>query len=130
MNSTYWPCFNWSVSLFYYGSVWIQLILMKTENWKHYSKIIFKCVNSSVGPIFNFFFLNKAIVDSVNSAWIVLLFLETVKRVHQKKKGKENVKRKNARCRLSSQMHTMSKFFNGENHIFVLTFSCDFHFGP
>ena len=23
------------------------------ENWKHYSKIIFKCVNSAVGPIFN-----------------------------------------------------------------------------
>ena len=23
------------------------------ENWKHYSKIIFKCVNSTVGPIFN-----------------------------------------------------------------------------
>ena len=32
------------------GSVWIQL---KTENWKHYSKIIFKCVNSTVGPFFN-----------------------------------------------------------------------------
>ena len=30
------------------GSVWIQL---KTE--KHCSKIIFKCVNSTVGPIFN-----------------------------------------------------------------------------
>ena len=30
------------------GSVWIQL---KTE--KYYSKIIFKCVNSTVGPIFN-----------------------------------------------------------------------------
>ena len=23
------------------------------ENWKHYNKIIFKCVNSAVGPIFN-----------------------------------------------------------------------------
>ena len=31
------------------GSVWITLI---TENWKHYSKIIFKCVNSIVGPGF------------------------------------------------------------------------------
>ena len=30
------------------GSVWIQL---KTE--KHCSKIIFKCVNNIVGPIFN-----------------------------------------------------------------------------
>ena len=37
------------------GSVWIELILLKlkTENWKHCSKIIFKCVNSVVGPIFN-----------------------------------------------------------------------------
>ena len=38
-----------------YRSVWIELILLKlkTENWKHCSKIIFKCVNSIVGPIFN-----------------------------------------------------------------------------
>ena len=38
-----------------YGSVWIELILLKlkTENWKHCSKIIFKCVNNAVGPIFN-----------------------------------------------------------------------------
>ena len=38
-----------------YGFVWIELILLKLkiENWKHYSKIIFKCVNSAVGPIFN-----------------------------------------------------------------------------
>ena len=25
----------------------------KTENWKHCNKIIFKCVNSAVWPIFN-----------------------------------------------------------------------------
>ena len=37
------------------GCVWIELILLKlkTENWKHCSKIIFKCVNSAVGPNFN-----------------------------------------------------------------------------
>ena len=44
----------------HYGSVWIELIVaenlkLKTENWKHCSKIIFKCVNSIVGPIFNIF---------------------------------------------------------------------------
>ena len=33
------------------GSIWIQLIF--TENWKHCSKIIFKCVNSVMGSIFN-----------------------------------------------------------------------------
>ena len=26
---------------------------VETENWKHCSKIIFKCMNSTVGPIFN-----------------------------------------------------------------------------
>ena len=29
------------------------LLKLKTENWKHCNKIIFKCVNSSVKPIFN-----------------------------------------------------------------------------
>ena len=43
---------NYSILL---ESVWIELILLKlkTENLKHCSKIIFKCVNSTVGPIFN-----------------------------------------------------------------------------
>ena len=37
------------------GSVWIGLILLKLKNycWNYCSKIIFKCVNSAVGPIFN-----------------------------------------------------------------------------
>ena len=37
------------------GSDWIQLIFAKTENWnwKHCSEIIFKCVNSAIGLIFN-----------------------------------------------------------------------------
>ena len=37
------------------GSVWIGLILLKLKTycWNHCSKIIFKCVNSIVGPIFN-----------------------------------------------------------------------------
>ena len=26
---------------------------LKNENWKYCSKIIFKCVNNTVGPIFN-----------------------------------------------------------------------------
>ena len=38
-----------------WGSVWIELILLKLKTycWNHCSKIIFKCVNSIVGPIFN-----------------------------------------------------------------------------
>ena len=40
---------------FLLGSVWIGLILLKLKTycWNHYSKIIFKCVNNAVGPIFN-----------------------------------------------------------------------------
>ena len=45
-------------------SVWIQLIFAEIENWKHCSKIIFKCINSVVGPI--------------NSAWIVFFVPCTV----------------------------------------------------
>ena len=43
--------FNWNT----FRSVWIEFILLKlkTKNWKHCSKIIFKCVNSTVRPIFN-----------------------------------------------------------------------------
>ena len=33
----------------------LNLLLLKIENWKHCSKIIFKRVNSIVGPIFNIF---------------------------------------------------------------------------
>ena len=50
---------DWSTFITYLnellGCVWIEFILLKlkTENWKHCSKIIFKCVNSAAGPIFN-----------------------------------------------------------------------------
>ena len=30
-----------------------RIYFVETENWKYCSKIIFKCVNSTVGPIFN-----------------------------------------------------------------------------
>ena len=33
------------------GSVWIELIVAETENWKHCNKIIFKCMNSVVGLV-------------------------------------------------------------------------------
>ena len=32
---------------------------LKTKNWKHYNKIIFKCVNSVVGPSFKVFLVEK-----------------------------------------------------------------------
>ena len=51
----------------------LLLLKLKTENWKHCSKIIFKCVNSTVRPIFNIFFMNKVAVGLINSIATVLL---------------------------------------------------------
>ena len=41
--------------IYYFGQFWIELIVAETENWKYCNKIIFKCVNSTVRPIFNIF---------------------------------------------------------------------------
>ena len=60
----------------YVGSIRIQLILLKTENRKHCNKIIFKCVNSALGPIVNIF-LNKLVVGPVNST-LCLLYSESM----------------------------------------------------
>ena len=48
----------------YIGSVWIELIVTETENWKYFSKIIFKCANSIVWPIFNIFYCMNSAVNS------------------------------------------------------------------
>ena len=37
------------------GSVWIQIILLKTKNWKHCSKIIFECVKNYCSLFFLLF---------------------------------------------------------------------------
>ena len=44
----------------------------ETENWKYCSKIIFKCVNSVVGPIFNEKVVEKCnfIDHIVNNIWL------------------------------------------------------------
>ena len=39
-------------------------LLLKIENWKHCSKIIFKCVNSAVGPSFNDNFVENKVCGS------------------------------------------------------------------
>ena len=38
---------------FEYNLLLLKLKVAEIENWKHCSKIIFKCVNSVVGLIFN-----------------------------------------------------------------------------
>ena len=52
-----WYQGNWHlISWGHYGFVWILLIV---ENWKHYSKIIFKFVTSIVRPNFKVVFVKK-----------------------------------------------------------------------
>ena len=72
----------------------LLLLKLKTKNWKHCSKIIFKCVNSAVAPIFNIFkFVNSAL-QYVNSActvhkqWILSLKVNN-HGLNKKKKKKE-----------------------------------------
>ena len=118
----------------YVGSVQIELILLKPENKKHCNKIIFKCVNSAVGPIFNIFFWIKWLLVlwtvhfvscTVNPcAWTVqLLFIRAKKK---KKKWNSKCRRVmspiqmarchvnffNGSCRLSLQIHLKPNFVN------------------
>ena len=54
--NAYIPTQNFPQNFYWHlGSIWIGLILLKLKTycWNHCSKIIFKCVNSAMGPIFN-----------------------------------------------------------------------------
>ena len=89
----------------YVGPVQIELILLKPENQKHCNKIIFKCVNSAVGPIFNiFFWINWLLVlwivhfvsCTVNPcAWTVQLQFKHTERKKKKKKKKLKMQTRN-----------------------------------
>ena len=60
----FWVRLDWT----YYCWNW----KLKTENWKYCSKIIFKCVNSTMGPILNFFSAWKVLWTVMNSAWTAI----------------------------------------------------------
>ena len=85
------------------GCVWIPLILLKIENWKHYSKIICKCVNNVVEPIFNESFVEK------RGLWV----LWTVHETHwkAKKKKKKDALNTDARRLINIQKDTKSLLF-------------------
>ena len=61
--SIYWP-----VSIANNYLVFGYCLLLKIENWKHCSKIIFKCMNSTVGLSFKVVFAEKVLTGPVNSA--------------------------------------------------------------
>ena len=113
-----------------YCRLWVCLdrtYFAETENWKHCSKIIFKCVNSAVGPIFNEkmdkkwnLWVHEQCMDPLidrkvkkqgqtvlNSTPLLRLSPET--RVEKKKEKKQNVKRK-SKTRTWIQTYTMCVF--------------------
>ena len=81
----------------------LLLLKLKTKNWKHCSKIIFKCVNSTVGPIFNIFLRIKwlwvpwtVLLQYMNSTATVLIvpaFLQN--EWNEKKKKLKRGRRRN-----------------------------------
>ena len=62
-------------------------------NWKHCSEIIFKCVNSTVGPISNKKVTEKYNLWDCKQCTNVLFTVDKVKRAEQKKKEKKREKR-------------------------------------
>ena len=77
-------------------NVWIELIIVETENWnwKHCSKIIFKCVNSVVGLIFNEKFAKKWILWIREQCTNALFIMEKSTSAGWTKKKKKSVGQK------------------------------------
>ena len=79
---------------------------LKTENWKYYSKIIFKCVNSIVGLIFNIFntwTVHKQYMNS-ESMWGYCL------RAEKKKKKKHKRRKRNFNFNPDAHKESMGKY--------------------
>ena len=80
------------------GSVWIQLIFAETKNWnwKHCNEIIFKCVNSTVRPIFNEKVAESVICGTCEQCTGALftINLSTIVGWTKKKKKREREKRR------------------------------------
>ena len=65
-------------------------------NWKHCSEIIFKCVNSAVGPIFNKKLLKSVICEIREQCTYALFTVDKVNYCGLKKKKKIKTQRRNA----------------------------------
>ena len=80
------------------GVFGLNLLLLKTENWKYCSKINFKCVNSIVRPIFNTWTVYKQYINSEYTVYNSKICPQKQQmRAKKKKKKAENVKGKRGR---------------------------------
>ena len=84
-------------------SVWIELILLKlkTENWIHCSKIIFKCVNSTVNPFLMKRLIKRGVCGIREQCTSVLFTEDRVNHCDWKEKKEKKLK-KHRRSTLSA----------------------------
>ena len=99
------------------------------ENWKYYSKIIFKCMNNAVGLIFNESFVKKKVCDSQEQC---MESLESTKRASQwRKKKKKKRWNADALCFNCTQTNTENPVFMsyGTTSLLTIKIKKDFAFG-
>ena len=95
------------------GSAWIELIFDETENWKHCSKIIFKCVNSAVKSIFNIFkCMNSAVI--MREQWFLSLYSKFMWFYCSCAKKKKKKTTEHRRAKRAIQTGTFLDFFLAE----------------
>ena len=99
--------------------VWIELIFAEIENWnwKHCSEISFKCVNSTVEPIFNKKIIEKCNLWDSKQYTDALFIADKVNYCGwtQKKKKKRKTQLQNAapKCRHRNNFHRNGHLFTG-----------------
>ena len=107
---------------------------LKTENWKHYSKIIFKCVKNTVGPIFNIFNAWTVLLQYMNSTATVheqwFLSLHSKFTVHALKKKRTKTWNENVNVGFSWNQTLTECLVSAETyvHVFIFTFPSFFFF--
>ena len=107
----------------YVGSFWLQLIVLKAENWKYRCKIIFEWVNSVVGTFLIFFFCIKWL----SVLWTMHFVSCTIYHVHEQYsyctytlKKKKKITEGNVKLKMQTRNKPISNghivkliFFNG-----------------
>ena len=94
-----------------FNIVWIEFILLKlkTENWKYCSKLIFKCVNNTVGPIFN---------EKVAEKWNLWVRKQCTDTLFTDKKSTSTVtKKKNVEMRWKQNVDAISRIQTSPNSL-------------
>ena len=90
---------------------WVYFVETENWNWKHCSKIIFKCVNSIVRPIFNKKVAKKCNLWDREQYTYALFTVDKVNNcgLKKKKRGKRGEKRRRG-FQLKANSHLISNF--------------------